>query len=1187
MSTDLVNCVFSANKSNESYPTRPVSCDAHVGDLDSDEDAEISFVFRNKRRICDSDEEDLNNSSDQFKKQSFKKHLTNKSESSDEEHTQAEIEGKRDKPKNPQNDDNKNSSKQLKISAKQAMENRQVIKSESNRMLRDKHVTLPYHRPKPLSLKEIMNRRRPTLMPNGTELPLKMNEEQLKHYALQLQQQQKELIELCKSDSEDEQLPAIPQNQDQITNNYKDELDNFSVNINNNNDEELSASKIEIEKNQLESQNTTSEDVDLPSVEFDITETFTMTTESSKTLQNKALVYFNTELPECANTMDSINTELNNTVKESQTSTATGDEKSDYHDVYDTEETKIAEHDSLTKTIEECDEINNSVINCAADHLVETVKTKTSTDNAKEECNINNNADGVNDVNILLENMSEEIEDLDMFNIDSIVDMANKEICDNSVQNISASILVQDHISLNMEPKLRGAPGMVINLDGDEPIVSTKMSGIELLKQRFQYFAKIKTPEDLEKEKEKKLRPGNLHSKLKQELEDKIAEQRYLEWSRRLEEEKREKLEINTINENKVSDGDDILESIEAKLNNDAGFEDKNSSIQESESEEESDPEDIVYKDYNRKKNPLIADEAEESSADDLYEADESEHDSDLEKGSAEVDICSDSDESSESSDEEDINENGKKKSRILKAFEDSDDDDSECIKNVECEDTSIIESILPNCETNINLDDVALMCSGTFSQNLVTSQSCTPVTQSSDTQKINEHDSSLYEEEKGDNEIGPLSPSNGLQSTKVTDFSEASVKKSSVEENLLRTILNEMDEADLDNSKPNKLDFEASVTEDEEEQSENDSEINEDFESDESPKNIVEYDSEENEVEVLKPQKLKRKARDFLEQEAELTSEDEWAGSGDEDEVGLDQMEREEGDDETFNQRKLRNELGQIHMRDVLDQDKREVRLLQELLLEDGDLGEGHRQRKFRWKNADGEEMTGTIPDELNDTQEEEFESEELWRKQRHERETFLRQMKEQDTELFNSNITRNTIIKANLNSKSISNLLMEINASNTNEEEPTTKEKKSTTLSPVKEQSPIFQQQPRSSLLSRGKGTLERLATLATSLAADAEQEPTNMSALASTSKRNFVFSILTPPMKEENKANTTQIQSILQKYLNMKKLCSRWIPHYLTETQKMDCITWCNAMLTGFKEGASNVMWDMVRGAETWAY
>lgn len=33
------------------------------------------------------------------------------------------------------------------------------------------------------------------------------------------------------------------------------------------------------------------------------------------------------------------------------------------------------------------------------------------------------------------------------------------------------------------------------------------------------------------------------------------------------------------------------------------------------------------------------------------------------------------------------------------------------------------------------------------------------------------------------------------------------------------------------------------------------------------------------------------------------------------------------------------------------MDQDKREVRLIQEVLFEDADLGDGHRQRQFRWR--------------------------------------------------------------------------------------------------------------------------------------------------------------------------------------------------------------------------------------------
>lgn len=71
----------------------------------------------------------------------------------------------------------------LQMSAKQAMENMHKIKSESNRMLREKEVSLPYHRPKALSLKDIMSRRKPAVAPDGKVLPIKMNSEQLKQYA--------------------------------------------------------------------------------------------------------------------------------------------------------------------------------------------------------------------------------------------------------------------------------------------------------------------------------------------------------------------------------------------------------------------------------------------------------------------------------------------------------------------------------------------------------------------------------------------------------------------------------------------------------------------------------------------------------------------------------------------------------------------------------------------------------------------------------------------------------------------------------------------------------------------------------------------------------------------------------------------------------------------------------------------
>ena len=89
--------------------------------------------------------------------------------------------------------------------------------------------------------------------------------------------------------------------------------------------------------------------------------------------------------------------------------------------------------------------------------------------------------------------------------------------------------------------------------------------------------------------------------------------------------------------------------------------------------------------------------------------------------------------------------------------------------------------------------------------------------------------------------------------------------------------------------------------------------------------------------------------------------------------------------------------------MKTLLDQAQREVRLFQELFLEDGDLHSegGGRQRQFRWKNADGEEIEGDGPRPI--TQEEEIDADVegqddvTWRKMRSEREKWLQQQKSQ----------------------------------------------------------------------------------------------------------------------------------------------------------------------------------------------
>ncbi|XP_066244848.1 claspin-like [Euwallacea similis] len=158
-----------------------------------------------------------------------------------------------------------------------------------------------------------------------------------------------------------------------------------------------------------------------------------------------------------------------------------------------------------------------------------------------------------------------------------------------------------------------------------------------------------------------------------------------------------------------------------------------------------------------------------------------------------------------------------------------------------------------------------------------------------------------------------------------------------------------------------------------------------------------VGYDSEENEIDLKANEeapKEKLKLADFLDAEAEL-SESEW-GSEDEDEKGLDEFEFELGDADNVDEKKIKSDLEKIHLRRMLDDDTREVKLLQELLLEDGEMHGGGRQRQFKWKNID---LNGDQTEERNDEDDvylDEEESEEQWRKQRHQREMYLKKQQE-----------------------------------------------------------------------------------------------------------------------------------------------------------------------------------------------
>merc|ERR1712110_97071 len=159
-------------------------------------------------------------------------------------------------------------------------------------------------------------------------------------------------------------------------------------------------------------------------------------------------------------------------------------------------------------------------------------------------------------------------------------------------------------------------------------------------------------------------------------------------------------------------------------------------------------------------------------------------------------------------------------------------------------------------------------------------------------------------------------------------------------------------------------------------------------------------YDSEENEIQEEPEFKgFRGKAgirKEFLEGEAELSGSD---GSDDEDERGLDKLLVEEGDFDDIDEDAVRDEVGRIHHRQRLDEDKREIRLFQEAFLEDGELhSDNTRNRKFRWANVDDDNMDLSLRNSDSEAEEETSEHEEKRRLERLERQKWIQENEEKE---------------------------------------------------------------------------------------------------------------------------------------------------------------------------------------------
>ncbi|XP_039218982.1 claspin isoform X1 [Crotalus tigris] len=270
-----------------------------------------------------------------------------------------------------------------------------------------------------------------------------------------------------------------------------------------------------------------------------------------------------------------------------------------------------------------------------------------------------------------------------------------------------------------------------------------------------------------------------------------------------------------------------------------------------------------------------------------------------------------------------------------------------------------------------------------------------------------------------------------------------------------------------------------------------------------------LEFDDEE-ELKRSEGRKNKFHLQDFMEDEAELSgseggSEDEYDGEE------LNEYEEDVLDEVLPADGELHDQVNKIHMKMMLDDDKRQLRLYQERYLLDGDLhndGPG-RTRKFRWKNLDDVPEGDAFHRDADSGDENENhleETEAKWRKERFEREQWFR---EQVTHTSTKGEEEEEVVEVDEDSqfmrlaKKVTNKLLQKKASSA----VTVQGIKSLPRNPFESFQPGSKPQLKNgSLLNQPRAVLQKLAAMS------------DLNPNAPRNSRNFVFQTLSPVKSED---------------------------------------------------------------------